>query len=31
VAVIFGAAGQPVPPSFERKIVGAVAARLAKS
>src|SRR5438270_6287571 len=31
VAVIFGAAGQPVPPSFERKIVAAVAARIARS
>jgi len=31
VAVIFGAAGQPVPPSFERKIVAAVAARIGKS
>ena len=31
VAVIFGAAGQPVPSSFERKIVAAVAARIARS
>src|SRR5579859_578764 len=31
VAVIFGAAGQPVPANFEQKIVGAVAARIAKS
>jgi hypothetical protein len=31
VAVIFGAAGQPMPVSIERKVVGDVAARLAKS
>jgi hypothetical protein len=30
-AVIFGAAGQPMPPSFERKIVGEVVARITKS
>ena len=31
VAVIFGAAGQPMPVSIERKVVGDVASRLAKS
>lgn len=29
-AVFFGSAGAPVPPKFERKIVGAVAARMSK-
>jgi hypothetical protein len=29
-AVIFGSAGQPPPPNIERKVVGAVAARMSK-